>query len=101
MVSQPNPEQTFASGIKSVAAGENHTPAILSSCDYVLAGDVNDDCRVDSQDLHLVVEQWLKVNGIDLDYVGTIDLYDFAILAKNWLIDCYVEPNNPACEPKR
>ncbi len=43
-------------------------------CDYVLAGDINGDC--------------------------ILNLLDFALMAKNWLIDCDLTPNNPACVPK-
>jgi len=43
-------------------------------CGYVLAGDRNDDCKVDFR--------------------------DFAVTAKNWLIDCDETPGNPACIPK-
>ena len=44
------------------------------TCQYELVGDLNNDCRV--------------------------NYYDFAIMAENWLIDCYIDPNNPACIPK-
>jgi hypothetical protein len=40
-------------------------------CDYVLTGDLDDNCRVDLQDV--------------------------ALLAANWLIDCIDDPTNPAC----
>ena len=43
-------------------------------CQYALLGDVNNDCEV--------------------------DFYDFALMAANWLIDCNIEPNDPACKPK-
>ena len=43
-------------------------------CDYVLAGDANGDCIV--------------------------NLLDFALMAKNWLIDCNLTPNDPACVHK-
>ena len=47
---------------------------VVSVCNYLLVGDVNDDCR--------------------------FDMADFAIMAENWLIDCDLEPLNPACIPK-
>ena len=47
---------------------------IGTTCEYVLAGDMNDDCKVDFRDL--------------------------AVLAKNWLIDCDVTPEDPNCVPK-
>jgi glucan 1,3-beta-glucosidase len=43
-------------------------------CDYSLEGDVNGDCR--------------------------INLYDLAILANHWLINCNTTPVNEACLPK-
>ncbi|ARN56339.1 hypothetical protein [Sedimentisphaera salicampi] len=45
----------------------------VRSCDYALEGDINMDCKV--------------------------DLSDFAIMAKNWLINCEQNPSDPACEP--
>jgi hypothetical protein len=59
----------------AIAAGEDHNLAIRRYvCQYVLAGDLNDDCKV--------------------------DFYDFAKMAENWLIDCDQTPENPACIPK-
>jgi hypothetical protein len=43
-------------------------------CEYVLAGDLSDDCQVDFD--------------------------EFARMAANWLIDCHTEPPNQACIPK-
>ena len=43
-------------------------------CNYVIAGDLNDDCKV--------------------------NFADFAILAENWLVDCELTPNDPACTHK-
>ncbi|MDD5064559.1 MAG: hypothetical protein PHQ35_07380 [Phycisphaerae bacterium] len=40
-------------------------------CDYALAGDWNNDCK--------------------------LDFRDFAIMASNWLIDCSTDPGDPAC----
>jgi len=47
---------------------------IVQVCEYALAGDLNNDCKV--------------------------DLNDFAIMASNWLIDCTTNPGNPACVHK-
>lgn len=58
----------------AIAAGYNHSLAIKRNCEYVLTGDLNDDCKV--------------------------DFSDFEILAANWLIDCNLDPSNPACVPK-
>jgi hypothetical protein len=46
----------------------------VSDCMFILAGDLNDDCKVDFQ--------------------------DFAVMAENWLIDCQAYPSDPACVPK-
>ncbi|UCG59163.1 MAG: hypothetical protein JSU70_06565 [Phycisphaerales bacterium] len=59
----------------AIAAGGNHSLALRREpCQYVLAGDLNGDCRVNSADL--------------------------AIMAASWLIDCELEPADPACVPK-
>lgn len=47
---------------------------IVPICEYALAGDLNNDCKV--------------------------DFLDFAIMATNWLIDCDQTPGDPACIPK-
>jgi hypothetical protein len=44
---------------------------IVQICEYVLSGDLNNDCRV--------------------------DFLDFAIMASNWLTDCTTDPSNPQC----
>jgi len=46
----------------------------LYACPYELAGDMNCDCRV--------------------------DFLDFAMIADNWLIDCELTPDEPACIPR-
>jgi len=46
----------------------------LQTCQYTLAGDLNDDCRV--------------------------NFFDFALMADNWLTDCYQTPDDPGCVPK-
>jgi hypothetical protein len=43
-------------------------------CDYIVAGDLNDDCKVNLEDLE--------------------------VFAANWLIDCIEEPESPACVHK-
>jgi len=58
----------------AIAAGRNYSLAIREPCQYVLAGDVNDDCKV--------------------------NFYDFAKMAENWLINCHLDPNDPECTPK-
>ena len=58
----------------AIAAGGWHSLALKVVCDFVLAGDTNDDCKVDFR--------------------------DFAVMAMNWLIDCDQTPGDPACVPK-
>lgn len=43
-------------------------------CQYTLVGDLNNDCRV--------------------------GFSDFALMAANWLVDCMVNPDDPACVPE-
>ena len=65
----PEPNEGFV----AVAAGRRHSLG-LKACQYTLAGDMNDDCKVDFR--------------------------DFALMAMNWLIDCDQTPQDPACVPK-
>ena len=59
----------------AIAAGNLHSLAIrMEPCLYALVGDLNDDCRV--------------------------DFSDFAMMVTNWLIDCDLYPEDPACIPK-
>ena len=58
----------------AIAASESFSLAIRRNCEYKLAGDLNDDCKV--------------------------DFSDFEIMAAQWLIDCNLDPSNPACVPK-
>ena len=60
--------------LTKIAAGEHHSLALKSVCYFVLAGDVNNDCKM--------------------------DFYDFALMAESWLIDCQANLSNPACVPK-
>ena len=43
-------------------------------CEYELLGDLDRNCRV--------------------------DFFDVALMAGNWLVDCMVNPEDPACEPQ-
>ena len=61
-------------GFAAIAVGGYHSLALRRVCQFNLTGDMNTDCRV--------------------------DMADFAILAGNWLVDCYADPNNPSCVPK-
>jgi hypothetical protein len=75
-------------------------------CMFDLAGDLNDDCRVDFIDLKVFSEQWLLPPGLPSADIwpsggdNTVNFQDFAVMAENWLIDCQASPSNPACVPK-
>ena len=81
---------------------------IYPICMFVLAGDLNNDCKVDLYDFALFATEWLAeecnepewCGGADFDLSGDVTLIDFAKLAQNWLIDCQANPSNPACVPK-
>ncbi len=71
----------------AIAAGEWHSLAIKQGCQYELAGDLNDDRKVDFYDFAQMAQDWLiDFNFLDLD-----------VMTENWLIDCNIDPNNPAC----
>jgi hypothetical protein len=76
------------------------------TCMFVLAGDLDGDCKVDFADLKILCEQWLQLPGLpsaDIWPSGGDDIInfeDFAVMAENWLIDCHANPSNPACMPK-
>jgi hypothetical protein len=50
------------------------------------AGDLNNDCRVDSADLLMLAEQWLTgpEGSADLDHSGQVDGADLALLGSDW-----------------
>ncbi len=60
-------------------------------------GDLNQDFEVDFEDLEIFAKQWLDDSGCsepncaDLDDSNGVNMFDFAILAANWLIS-YGEP---------
>ena len=66
----PSPNTHFS----AIAAGRRHSLGLKQVCQYTLVGDINDDCKV--------------------------DFYDFALMAANWLIDCNINPSDPACTTK-
>jgi hypothetical protein len=67
----------------------------------LLAGDFNRDCHVDANDLEQVTDMWLldvdsndehNLYRDDDSYgVGTINFFDLAIFADNWLLSSFIE----------
>ena len=90
------------SGFIAISTGGYHSLAIKKKvCQYKLTGDLDDNCRVGWEDVRIFTGQWLDSDGsANLDGFNGINLLDFALLADNWLIDCEIEPHNPACIPK-
>jgi hypothetical protein len=43
----------------AITAGFVHGLAIKRNCEYVLAGDLNDDCKVDFSDFEIMAAHWL------------------------------------------
>lgn len=67
--------------------------------------DFNGDGKVDFIDFSLLAQYWFQNNPpIDLAPIpcgdGKLDFKDLKVLVENWLIDCNIDPNNPACVPK-
>ena len=90
------------SGFVAIAAGDWHSLGLKVLCQYVLAGDLNDDCKVDFLDVQTFVNTcWLTAGPEGDLYVDDwVDFRDFAVVAMNWLIDCDQTPEDPACVPK-
>jgi hypothetical protein len=74
---------------------------------FILAGDLNDDCKVDFMDLKVLCEQWLQPPGLPSADIapspsgdGIVNFQDFAVMAANWLVVCDTNSSDPACVPK-
>jgi hypothetical protein len=90
----------------AISAGAFHSLG-LRGCLFNLNGDLNNDCKVDLEDLKLLALQWLQppdITSADIapqpDGDGVTDFLDYATLANNWLVDCIENPTNPSCVPK-
>jgi hypothetical protein len=68
-----------------ITAGGAHSFAPRYS--FALSGDLGDTGSVEIWDLNVFADKWLS----------SYDFSDFASLAGNRLVDCYADPNNPAC----
>jgi hypothetical protein len=53
-------------------------------------GDLNDDCKVDWDDMLPFAQDWLDPPGsgskANLDGLNRVDMADFTLLAKNWWV---------------
>ncbi len=95
-------------GMKAIVSSvELNGTSYAATCLFVIAGDLNDDCRVDFMDLKVLCEQWLQPPGLPSADItpspsgdGRVNFQDFAVMAANWLIDCDTNPSDPACVPK-
>ena len=63
---------------------------ILAPSYESVEGDMEPDCDVDTDDLGIIIVNWLAscgdCDGADLDSSGIVDLVDLASLAANWLV---------------
>ena len=71
---QEPPDCALANLFKIAAGGEHSLALKRGPCPYDIAGDLDDNCKV--------------------------DFLDFVIMAGNWLVDCFVEPMHPGCVKK-
>jgi len=65
----------------------NYQANWLPECPDPPAGDINDDCTVDTNDLRYMSDNWLVSGTLrtDLSGDGEVDFEDFAIIADTWL----------------
>jgi hypothetical protein len=98
----PPPNANFI----AISAGAFHSLG-LKGCLFNLNGDLNNDCRVDLEDMAVLAGLWLQTPdttsagiALALNGDGTIDFLSYAALANNWIVDCIENPNNPSCVPK-
>jgi len=67
--------------------------AYVRPCDRPDCGDVVEDGQIDRKDLAAMASLWLDndcnsannfCSGVDLDYNGALDFFDFALFSRNW-----------------
>ena len=65
---------------------------IVPICEYPLAGDLNNDCNTDFEDLAILANQWLQTPGTPSADIapspngdGIVNFQDFAAMTKDWL----------------
>jgi hypothetical protein len=67
-------------------------PCFYLTFSHVRTRDFNNDTNVDFRDLHVLTSYWLatycgdpdQCEGVNLSIDGSVDLYDFALLAQYW-----------------
>ena len=93
-------EQDYYWRIDEVDASATHTGEVWSfTVKQYVAGDFGGDYSVDSNDVNLMVSQWLMSGeGLEADgnFDGKVDFGDHAVLAGNWLYE--IEPAQDECD---
>lgn len=89
--------------------GEFHAFVLIpipQPCQYVLDGDLNNDCKADFFDFALMANRWFSTcqepnwcTNADINQSGQVNFSDLLIITQNWLINCNTFPLLPACEP--
>jgi len=77
----------------AISAGGYHSLALIigQPCLYVLAGDLNNDCRVNFLDFAILANQWLQLPGTPSADIAPIvgddivNFLDLALMAEHWL----------------
>ena len=60
----------------------------VRSCNYSMVGDLNRDCQVNLKDFVIMARNWLLDSNNDV-----------VMIVRNWLLDCKQTPKDPACVP--
>jgi len=74
--------------LASLALMASVVSSVIAGCPL---GDLNGDCKVDSQDLRVLADQWLAPPGslADLNGDQEVNVTDFALLAESWQIEAH------------
>ena len=87
-------------GFTAIAAEGFRGLALEAVCAFTLAGDLNNDCKVDLYDYAILAANWLAECITPLADPDCItDMDDLVNIAENWLINCNSTPSDPACVP--
>jgi len=88
--------QLFKLTASDAAAGDVFGVSVaISGATALVGARWDDDAGTDSGSAYLFC-LFPPVGDINLDC--RVDLTDFALMAGNWLVDCLLEPSNPACQ---